>query len=129
MSEQDRMTPAGVLLGSLAGFLVAALSMAAAAGWMARQALPATAAGMLATAAVCIGGWAGGVTAALLQKAKGVLAGLLEGGILAAALCLLQLASGGTIERLGLFRMAAVLLCGGLGGAFGRVLSEKKRHL
>ena len=128
MSERTH-APAGLLLGALAGVLTTTLCLMGAAAWMAKQGCSASMAWPLATASVCMGSfWAGGL-AAFLRKAQGLLTGLVQGGLFAAALGGLTLAFGATVDAIALARMGAVLVCSCAGGLLGRTLGEKKRRI
>ena len=79
----------------------------------------------LATVSVCVRGLLRQRTGGVLEKAQGLLTGLLLGGLFAAALSGLLLMSGGLFDTPALLRMAAVLLCSCAGGVLGRALGEK----
>lgn len=125
-----RNIPAGSVVLPAAvgmGILAAALCFAGTAQLMVIKELPVSAAPLLATVPVCAGSFVGGAFAAFLKRERGLLNGLLQGTVFAAVLMLISLSSGGTLSPLQGARIAAAVVCGGIGGFGGMKLREKPR--
>ena len=125
-----RNIPAGSVVLPAAvgmGILAAAHCFAGTAQLMVIKELPVSAAPLLATVPVCAGSFVGGAFAAFLKRERGLLSGLLQGTVFAAVLMLISLFSGGTLSPLQGVRIAAAVVCGGIGGFGGMKLREKPR--
>ena len=125
-----KKAPAGVLQTVLFGGIGLALTglcLAGMAQLMALQGYSGAAAAPLATAAVCIGSLCSAVAAAFCMRERGLIHGLLQGVFLAVALAALALLSGTEMGTLQLVRMAAAVLCGGVGGVVG-MAGRERRH-
>lgn len=125
-----RNIPAGSVVLPAAvgmGILAAALCFAGTAQLMVIKELPVSAAPLLATVPVCAGSFVSGAFAAFLKRERGLLTGLLQGTVFAAVLMLISLFSGGTLSPLQGVRIAAAVVCGGIGGFGGMKLREKPR--
>ena len=125
-----RNIPAGTVVLPAAvsmGLLAAALCFAGTAQLMVIKELPVSIAPLLATIPVCSGSLVGGAVFAFFKKERGLLNGLLQGTVFAAVLMLITLSSGGTLSPLQGARIAAAVVCGGIGGFGGLKLREKPR--
>ena len=98
-------------------------------GWlMVQQGLTQDAAAPLATAAVCLGSFLGGLLMALLQKGKGLIWGAAEGALFAGLLFLLGTLYQSEWGTMQFVRAGLVLLMGVLGGIFGMLHAEHRRR-
>ena len=131
MSE-PRKFPAEILfylLFSVLGLALTAACLAGAAQWMVMQGYSGTAAAPLATASVCIGSLLSALAAAFRKRERGLLTGALQSAALAGLLAILAMFAGTAQEPMLLIRLAAVLLCGGIGGLLGVTLRGRRRAL
>lgn len=131
MSESNKF-PASILSAAFFGALgvtLTAVCLAGAAQWMVLQGCSGTAASLLATAAVCLGGFFSALASALWKRQHGLVNGLLQGALLAGILTGTAMFSGTGSDPLLLARMAAVTLCGGVGGLLGVSFRERRHAL
>lgn len=101
---------------------------AAFASLMVARGLGLSAAGPLATAAICAGSFLGSWLLALLQKSRGLLWGGMLGILYALTLLGLQLSNDSTPDTEQLVRLGLLVLMGALGGYAGMLCTGKKRH-
>lgn len=129
MSEKNKpMAGLGPLLCSLLlGAGAAAGCTAGMAALMASQMLPPSTAWPLATAAVSAGSLFSGWLAAAWYGRRGLVYGIVEGGLFALCLLILQLTKGIVPDPLQASRLGLVVFLGCAGGALG-MLRAQRRH-
>ena len=117
------------LFFSLLGRALTAACLAGAAQWMVVQGYSGTAAAPLATASVCSGSLFSALAAAFRKREHGLLTGLLQGASLAGLMAVMAMFTGTAQEPMLLVRLAAVLLCGSIGGLLGVTLRGRRHAL
>ncbi len=131
MSE-SRGFPAELLSFVVFGVLGVAVTAAALAGFaqlMAGQSCSGSIVPTLATTAVCAGSLLCALAATFRKKARGLLTGLLQSTFLAVPLVLSAAWNGTAAEPAVVYRVLAMLLCGGAGGLLGVTLRSRKHTL
>lgn len=120
--------PVHVVAAFAVGCAAAAGCGAASASLMVARGLGLSAAGPLATGAICAGSLVGGWVLALLQKSRGLLWGGMLGTVYALALLGIQLAQDTTPDPVQLVRLGLMILAGAVGGYAGTLRNGKRRH-
>lgn len=121
--------PVSFILFGLLGVGLTALCLAGMAQLMTLQSYSGSLAAPLATAAVCLASMLSALAAAAWKRQRALITGLMQGGLLAGILAVFGMVSGTSTEPLLLIRMAAAVLCGGLGGLLGMALRERRHPL
>ena len=115
---QSNRSPAGAILAALlVSLLLTGLLLAGSAAWQ------------FATAAVCIGTFAGGWLSAFLQKSRGLVCGAVEGLMMAGILIALLFLQDGVLSEMQELRYAMTICAGCTGGFCGMLRAERHRRV
>lgn len=108
---------------------VATAGCIAGCGWlMVRQGMTQEAAGPLATSAVCLGSFLGGLFLASFQREKGLIWGIAEGLLFVGVLILLGTLYQSEWQTFQFIRAGLVLMAGMLGGTLGMFRAGRRRR-
>ena len=127
---QSNRSPAGATLAALlVSLLLTGLLLAGSAAWMTKRELSQSTVWPFATAAVCIGTFAGGWLSAFLQKSRGLVCGAVEGLMMAGILIALLFLQDGVLSEMQELRYAMTICAGCTGGFCGMLRAERHRRV
>lgn len=128
MSEQKRVSIGPAVLAFGIGGAFSGVCMAGLAWLMVKQGLSQDAAWPMASVAVCAGSLLSGWISAFFQRSRGLLCGAVQGVLFVLLLVLFGVCAGIPPTEMQWVRFALVVLFGCLGGIFGLLRTERRKH-